>query len=202
MKLFVIAVLTFAIVSASADVAQLIKNTKHSLGDYDAISIEGETTSPTGVDSSFYLRFDEGNNIFSYTLGFVDTAFGKFTNLTYAWNFNTEKSYIHTTGDDFCMDDEFERPYGSDYQTFAQWAMDFYTDHSTREYTKIDGVMHVIEHTLYNEENDIYITAPEETYDADRVYGIFQGDDLDVKVTKVDFQATFTVADHIPSACP
>eukprot|EP00344_Euplotes_crassus_P002479 CAMPEP_0196995104 /NCGR_PEP_ID=MMETSP1380-20130617/1291_1 /TAXON_ID=5936 /ORGANISM="Euplotes crassus, Strain CT5" /LENGTH=56 /DNA_ID=CAMNT_0042410681 /DNA_START=20 /DNA_END=187 /DNA_ORIENTATION=+ len=56
MKLLVIAVLTLAIVSASADVAQLVKDTTSSLRNGQNIAIEGETTSPTGVDASFYLR--------------------------------------------------------------------------------------------------------------------------------------------------
>ncbi|CAI2378965.1 unnamed protein product [Moneuplotes crassus] len=202
MKILVIAVLMLAIVYASGDVEQLVKNDGLFVGYHRNVAIEGETTSPTGVEASFYLRLDGENNIFSYTLGFVDTAFGKFTNLTYSWDFNTEKSYIHTTGDDFCMDDEFESPYGSDYQTFDKWVMDFYRDHSTREFLVIDGVKTVLEHTVYNEENDIYITTPEEDYRPTRIYGIFQGDDLDVKVTKIEFYNSFSVTDHIPSACP
>ncbi|CAI2378415.1 unnamed protein product [Moneuplotes crassus] len=202
MKLLVIAVLTLAIVSASADVAQLVKDASSSLKTRENIAIEGETTSPTGVDASFYLRFDGENNIFSYTLGFVDTAFGKFTNLTYSWDFNTGKSYIHTTGDDFCMDDEFEIPYGSEFETFDQWVIDFHSEHTTREYPDIDGVKHMVEHTVYDEENDIYVSGPEDADIPTRIYGIFQGDDIEVKVTNLDFSTTFAVTDHIPSACP
>uniref|UniRef100_A0A7S3K6M3 Uncharacterized protein n=1 Tax=Euplotes crassus TaxID=5936 RepID=A0A7S3K6M3_EUPCR len=202
MKLLVIAVLTLAIVSASADVAQLVKDASSSLKTRENIAIEGETTSPTGVDASFYLRFDGENNIFSYTLGFVDTAFGKFTHLTYAWDFTTSKSYIHTTGDDFCMDDEFENPMTEEYESFNDWISHYGGKTPSTEKKEIDGVMYEIQTLEYDEENKFISHMVLESGDFTKLEGMFLGDDFSVDITHAEDFECIDREEHIPEACP
>ncbi|CAI2381247.1 unnamed protein product [Moneuplotes crassus] len=201
MKFLLIIAFALAIVSASSGVADFMKNVSLKVDSCDTTIFEGTTLSPTGVDATFVMRLDIGKDIFSYTLGYVDTAFGKFTNLTYAWDFNTEKSYIHTTGDDFCMDDEFESPKTSEFNSFFKWLIDYLDNNAISEHQIIDGVEHLVVHFSYNIENAATVIYNEKGDNFQQMAGMFQGTPFSIDFTSASDNRCTPTEEHIPKSC-
>ncbi|CAI2381079.1 unnamed protein product [Moneuplotes crassus] len=203
MKIAGIITLILVIASASAGLISPFMKDRLSRDDScNTISYKGTTLSPTGVDADIKMRMDFDKEIFSYTLGFVDTAFGKFTHLTYAWDFTTSKSYIHTTGDDFCMDDEFENPMTEEYESFNDWISHYGGKTPSTEKKEIDGVMYEIQTLEYDEENKFISHMVLESGDFTKLEGMFLGDDFSVDITHAEDFECIDREEHIPEACP
>ncbi len=200
MKVIFAIVLALAVVTTSASLQSLLKSENLiAAGFPEQFAWEADTFSPTGVNATGIFRVDGKNNLASYTLNYLDTAFGVFTNLTYAWNYNTSTFYLHTTGDDFCDDYEFENPVVAN-QTIDSFISQVWekTAVVVRE-EEVDGVKQTLINLNYDEEDEIDILVAGDQIA--RVNGTFLDADFYNEVTKPIYLANFTVDSHIPQAC-
>ncbi|CAI2381501.1 unnamed protein product [Moneuplotes crassus] len=157
------------------------------------------TQSPTGVDADGVFRVDGNLNIFSYTVGYLDTAFHKYTNVTYSWDFVSEESYIHTTGDDYCMMDQFNSLLKQD-EGLQQFVNRIWQNHAVViNQTTVDGVEYSTVNLKYDEENNLYFKFKET--ELLEVSGQFLGDEIEQKVTEDIKEEEFELRNHIPASC-
>ena len=103
MKLAIVAVIAILVVASNATVQNLLKDKEVNTQFPDNFFWNATMPSPTGVLSDTIFRISRANNVFSYSMTFMNTAFGKNTTETIAYDFNRNQTYQHTTGNDMCM---------------------------------------------------------------------------------------------------
>ena len=199
MKIIIAITLALAVLSTTATIQSFLKP-KAQLGDGfpEVFSWESHTKAPTGVPANATFRVDGKNNIFSYTVGYINTAFGAYTNETYTWDFQTNTSYIHTTGNGMCMKNSFESP------TLNNTIDVFITKVWNKKAVvvkeeKIGDHTYTTINIKYDADNNIDLLNDNNVMV--HLNGTMFGRDFQQNITRGITLDSFTKDDHIPASC-
>ena len=160
--------------------------------------IKGNMMSNTGVPGNATFRFDGNNNAFSISHTYRNTAFPKNVTETEAYYFVNNMTYMHTTGNDYCMANRMQ-------MTLPMNVIDFidavWYNYARIVYDKWIGGHHfqsinVPYHQNYN------LTFHSDNDSLYKVNGTAMGYPFSVNVTVGITPANFQIREHIPRSCP
>mmetsp|Transcript_1276 Transcript_1276/g.1431 ORF Transcript_1276/g.1431 Transcript_1276/m.1431 type:complete len:201 (+) Transcript_1276:36-638(+) len=197
---FVIAI-AFALVmfTASASIQSFLKPAQNELeeGFPKSFYWNSTTLSPTGVPANATFRIDGVNKIFSYTLGYINTAFGRYTDETHTFDYGLNHTYIHTTGNDMCMKQNFTHGVNTTLDSYINSMWTSYAritkqwTEASHQFTQIDiPVSEAYNFTMVQMDNQVV-----------SLNGTFDSRDFTQNITVGMVPVNFSRAHHIPQSC-
>ena len=158
---------------------------------------QANTVAPTGVPANATYRLDGNNNIFSYSLTFMNTAFGRNTTETTAYDFNRNQTYRHSTGNDMCVNQTMQYTLNANVMEFVNYVWNHYAKVVDEREEK--GHHFVTIEVPYDSQDDIFMRLMDNNLNV--LNGTFGGSYFFQNATRGFTEKFFIRGDHIPRAC-
>uniref|UniRef100_A0A7S3JE38 Uncharacterized protein n=1 Tax=Euplotes harpa TaxID=151035 RepID=A0A7S3JE38_9SPIT len=197
MKLIAVAVVALALAAYFASTMITAENTEVNGTFPKSFFFNGTTLSNTGVPGDATYRFDGYNNIYSFSLTYRNTAFPRNVTETYAYDFNRNITYMHSTGNDKCVAQRMQ-------YTLPMNLIDFmdsvwYYSAKIVDDRYVSGHHYQTIRANYTAANVVYLTSDNDYLY--RVNGTIAGQFSNVNVTRPFTPLTFSRDQHVPRAC-